>query len=116
MGACSCAEHEAHDLIHRNPAVGLQKRLLPKPVEQDDGRDNSSKVAQQGQEEVVDLRKLNRQQRRLIVDNALATNEQSNEVLLEKYAGRADKWGLLNASVLCLSAARKHICVTSVSA
>lgn len=54
-----------------------------------DGKDNTGK--QHHQEEVVDLRKLTRQQRQTIVDNALATHEQSNEVLLEKYAARAEK-------------------------
>ena len=54
-----------------------------------DGKDNIGK--QRHQEEVVDLRKLTRQQRQIIVDNALATHEQSNEVLLEKYAARAEK-------------------------
>lgn len=54
-----------------------------------DGKDNIGK--QQHQEEVVDLRKLTRQQRQMIVDSALATHEQSNEMLLEKYAARAEK-------------------------
>lgn len=52
---------------------------------------NSADRKHKGKAEVVDLRDLTRQQRQQIVDNALATNEQSNEVLLENYAERADK-------------------------
>ena len=47
-----------------------------------------------GTSELVDLRDLNRQQRQQIVDNALATNEQSNEGLLEKYAERAERYSI----------------------
>lgn len=56
---------------------------------QQDGKKNGTE--KKGKVEVVDLRDLNRSQRQQIVDNALATNEQSNEVLLERYAERADK-------------------------
>ena len=87
--------------------VIMQKRLLVKPdvgkgskskdsSGQADGEkaDNSSKsheAQQKSEAELVDLRDLNRAQRQQIVDNALATNEQSNEVLLDNYAQRADK-------------------------
>lgn len=82
----------------------MQKRLLVTPASQDKPGDaqkhtNGAKQADSqatGKEtaesaELVDLRDLNRQQRQQIVDNALATNEQSNELLLEKYAGRAER-------------------------
>lgn len=82
----------------------MQKRLLVTPASQNKTSDahkhtNGAQQAQsQGNDqgaaesaEVVDLRDLNRQQRQQIVDNALATNEQSNEVLLEKYAERAER-------------------------
>ncbi|KAL8661472.1 MAG: hypothetical protein Q9202_005591 [Teloschistes flavicans] len=60
------------------------KRLLPKATESDPKDRKADKQQPQDQEtEVVDLRDLTRQQRQLIVDNALATHEQSNEVLLE---------------------------------
>ncbi|KAL3152681.1 hypothetical protein ABBQ38_012276 [Trebouxia sp. C0009 RCD-2024] len=83
------------------------KRLLVTPASQDKPGDaqkhtNGAKQADSqatGKEtaesaELVDLRDLNRQQRQQIVDNALATNEQSNELLLEKYAGRAERVGI----------------------
>lgn len=71
----------------------MQKRLLPKPAESDTKEAKSGKQQpQQEEQEVVDLRDLNRTQRQRIVDNALATHEQSNEVLLEKYAERAQKY------------------------
>ena len=85
-------------------AVNLQKRLLVTPAskdkssdahrdtEQDDGIDQDT--GKHEKSEVVDLRDLDRQQRQQIVDNALATNEQSNEVLLERYAERAERWGI----------------------
>ena len=82
-----------------------QKRLLVRPIE--DGSNHkgeedinkstevhgkkSDGAKQEEEAELVDLRDLNRSQRQQIVDNALATNEQSNEVLLERYAERADK-------------------------
>ena len=83
----------------------MQKRLLVTPATQTGkshvSKDNSDQDAAQddkqgkpgkeGKSEVVDLRKLSRLQRQQIVDNALATNEQSNEVLLQRYADRADK-------------------------
>lgn len=83
-------------------AYMMQKRLLITPAPQNGKRkDNSDQDAAQdgkqgslgkgGQSEVVDLRNLSRPQRQQIVDNALATNEQSNEVLLQRYADRADK-------------------------
>ena len=76
----------------------MQKRLLVSPTSE--GKPDAAQEHNDGQEdgtgkstksEVVDLRDLKRSQRQQIVDNALATNEQSNEVLLEKYAGRAAK-------------------------
>ena len=83
----------------------MQKRLLVTPASQDKGSDaqkytnkaeqtNSQSSDKQTTEsaELVDLRDLNRQQRQQIVDNALATNEQSNELLLEKYAERAERY------------------------
>ncbi|KAA6418150.1 MAG: ATP-binding cassette transporter [Trebouxia sp. A1-2] len=86
-------------------AYMMQKRLLITPAPQNGKRkDNSDQDAAQdgkqgslgkgGQSEVVDLRNLSRPQRQQIVDNALATNEQSNEVLLQRYADRADKVGV----------------------
>lgn len=83
----------------------LQKRLLVTPATQNGkshvSKDNSEQDAAQdgkqgnpgkeGKSEVVDLRNLNRSQRQQIVDNALAIDEQSNEVLLQRYADRADK-------------------------
>lgn len=83
----------------------MQKRLLVTPATQNSksriSKDNSDQHAAQdgkqgnpgkeGKSEVVDLRNLNRSQRQQIVDNALATNEQSNEVLLHQYADRADR-------------------------
>ena len=57
--------------------------------EQHDGQD--ADTGKETKPEVVDLRELNRAQRQQNVDNALATNEQSNEVLLERYAERAAK-------------------------
>jgi hypothetical protein len=83
----------------------MQKRLLVTPATQNGkshvSKDNSDQDAAQdgkqgnpgkeGKSEVVDLRNLNRSQRQQIVDNALATDEQSNEVLLQRYADRADK-------------------------
>ena len=80
----------------------MQKRLLVTPATQNGkshvSKDNSDQDAAQdhkqgkeGKSEVVDLRNLNRSQQQQIVDNALATNEQSNEVLLQRYADRADK-------------------------
>ena len=70
----------------------MQKRLLPKPAESDTKEAKHGKrQPQQEEQELVDLRDLNRPQRQRIVDNALATHEQSNEVLLEKYAERAQK-------------------------
>ena len=82
-----------------------QKRLLVTPAPQNGksrvSKDKSNQDAvqdgkqgspgEEGKSEVVDLRDLNRSQRQQIVDNALATNEQSNEVLLQRYADRADK-------------------------
>ena len=83
-------------------AVYIQKRLLVTPASKDkssDAHKNSEEDAGQDDDlgrhetsELVDLRDLNRQQRQQIVDNALATNEQSNEVLLERYAERAERW------------------------
>ncbi len=80
----------------------MQKRLLVTPASQNGkshvSKDNSDQDATQdqkqgkeGKSEVVDLRNLSRSQRQHIVDNALATNEQSNEVLLQQCADRADK-------------------------
>lgn len=57
-----------------------------KNTEKDDGPNHDVET-----HELVDLRDLNRQQRQQIVDDALATNEQSNEVLLERYAERAER-------------------------
>ncbi len=79
----------------------MQKRLLVTSATQNSkshvSKDNSDKDAVQddkqgkeGRSEVVDLRDLSRSQRQQIVDNALATNEQSNKVLLQQYADRAD--------------------------
>lgn len=85
-------------------AVHMQKRLLVTSVskdkssdahqnaEKDDGKNYDTEKTET--REMVDLRDLNCQQRQKIVDNALATNEQSNEVLLEKYAERAERWGI----------------------
>lgn len=82
-------------------AALLQKRLLVTPgskdqsndahknIEKDDGPDHDVETHETS--ELVDLRDLNRQQRQQIVDDALATNEQSNEVLLERYAERAER-------------------------
>lgn len=82
----------------------MQKRLLVTPALQDKPSDaqkhtnGAEQVISQGtgketakSAELVDLRDLNRQQRQQIVDNALATNEQSNELLLQKYAERAER-------------------------
>lgn len=80
----------------------MQKSLLVTPASEDrsnGARNNTQKDEGQNHDtqkhetsELVDLRDLNRQQRQQIVDNALATNEQSNEVLLEKYAERAERY------------------------
>ncbi|KAL3156296.1 hypothetical protein ABBQ32_012566 [Trebouxia sp. C0010 RCD-2024] len=83
------------------------KRLLVTPALQDKPSDaqkhtnGAEQVISQGtgketakSAELVDLRDLNRQQRQQIVDNALATNEQSNELLLQKYAERAERVGI----------------------
>ncbi len=93
----------------------MQKRLLVKPSTEggskhtgsqqtDQAPDNdadkegkSGNAEQQGNAELVDLRDLDRTQRQQIVDNALATNEESNETLLERYAERADKLALVLA-------------------
>lgn len=79
-----------HNALHLSPCFAcVQKRLLPKAADtKDENKDN--KQSPQQEHEVVDLRDLTRQQRQMIVDNALATHEQSNEVLLEKYAARAE--------------------------
>ena len=78
----------------------MQKRLLVTPALQDKSSDahkhthhheQDADVEKHEATELVDLRDLNRQQRQQIVDNALATNEQSNEILLEKYAERAER-------------------------
>ena len=80
----------------------MQKRLLVTPatqkgkshVSKDNPDQDAAQDDKQGKEvksEVVDLRSLSRSQRQQIVDNALATDEQSNEVLLQRYADRADK-------------------------
>lgn len=84
-------------------AVYAQKRLLVTPASKDKSSAHKNSGKDDGQDhdtgkhetrELVDLRDLNRQQRQQIVDNALATNEQSNEVLLERYADRAERWGI----------------------
>ncbi len=80
----------------------MQKRLMVTPATQngkshiskdksDQDAAQDGKQGKEGKSEVVDLRNLSRPQRQQIVDNALATNEQSNEVLLQRYADRADK-------------------------
>ena len=50
-------------------------------------------TAKQHHANVVNMGELTGQGRQQIVDNALATNEQSNEILLERYADRAAKYG-----------------------
>lgn len=83
-------------------AVHMQKSLLVTPASEDrssgaqrnahKGEDQNHGTQKHTASELVDLRDLNRQQRQQIVDNALATNEQSNEGLLEKYAERAERY------------------------
>lgn len=80
----------------------VQKRLLPKATESDI-KDHENDKQQPQDQEIVDLRDLTRQQRQLIVDNALATHEQSNEVLLEKYAARAERQVRLHKALLSLA-------------
>ena len=90
---------------HIEITLAMQKRLLVNPAKDngskqsdsettgaEEGKGEQANTAQENEKaELVDLRDLNRAQRQQIVDNALATNEQSNEVLLDNYAQRADK-------------------------
>ena len=72
-----------------NPASKDKNNGACKSTDKEDGEDHD--VEKHATNELVDLRDLSQQQRQQIVDNALATNEQSNEVLLEKYAERAKR-------------------------
>ena len=71
------------------------------------GKKDDADMAEEGEgHKVRHLRDLSQHQRQQIVDNALATNEQSNDVLLEKYAERAERYGVESTFVQ-----RKSTCI-----
>ncbi len=66
----------------------MQKALIPRGLKNDDDEGSMDGEGTEKGYEAVDLSSMGRTQRRLVVERAMATNDQDNEKFLQKYAER----------------------------